>query len=118
MRSTRDLNGVLPMPEVAQKTAPHPIETSRQRLIVALDVPESKSAMHLVAELEGTCSWFKVGLELFVAAGPAILEPIVARGQRVFLDLKLHDIPNTVAGAVRAAASLGTRMLTIHGQGG
>ncbi len=94
------------------------IKLARQRLIVALDVPDSKSAMRLVAELEGTCSWFKVGLELFVAAGPAVLDPIVARGHSVFLDLKLHDIPNTVAGAVRSAAGLGVRMLTVHAGGG
>ncbi len=74
--------------------------------------------MRLVAELEGACTWFKVGLELFVAAGPAVLEPIVARGHNVFLDLKLHDIPNTVAGAVRSAAGLGVRMLTVHAGGG
>ena len=93
-------------------------DRARQRLIVALDVPDAASAMRLVAELEGTCSWFKVGLELFVAAGPAVLEPIVSRGHSVFLDLKLHDIPNTVAGAVRSAASLGVRMLTLHAAGG
>jgi orotidine-5'-phosphate decarboxylase len=98
--------------------AADPIEQARQRLIVALDVPDPKSAMQLVAELEGTCSWFKVGLELFVAAGPAVLEPIVARGFKVFLDLKLHDIPNTVAGAVKSAAGLGVRMLTVHTAGG
>jgi orotidine-5'-phosphate decarboxylase len=95
-----------------------PIQHARQRLIVALDVPDPRSAMRLVAELEGTCSWFKVGLELFIAAGPAVLEPIVARGHNVFLDLKLHDIPNTVAGAVRSAAGLGVRMLTVHAGGG
>ncbi len=95
-----------------------PLELARERLIVALDVPDSNSAMRLVAELEGTCNWFKVGLELFIAAGPAVLEPIVARGHNVFLDLKLHDIPNTVAGAVRSAAGLGVRMLTVHAGGG
>jgi len=94
------------------------IQLARERLIVALDVPDATSAMRLVAELEGTCSWFKVGLELFVAAGPAVLEPIVGRGHSVFLDLKLHDIPNTVAGAVRSAAGLGVRMLTVHAGGG
>lgn len=98
--------------------AADPIETARRRLIVALDVPDSKSAMRLVAELEGTCTWFKVGLELFIASGPAVLEPIVSRGHNIFLDLKLHDIPNTVAGAVRSAAGLGVRMLTIHAGGG
>jgi len=101
------------------KAAKHdPLELARQRLIVALDVPDSKSAMRLVAELEGTCTWFKVGLELFVAAGPAVLEPIIARGHNVFLDLKLHDIPNTVAGAVRSAVGMGVRMLTVHAGGG
>jgi orotidine-5'-phosphate decarboxylase len=87
-------------------------------MIVALDVPDATSALHLVSQLEGTCSWFKVGLELFVASGPSILEPIIARGHNVFLDLKLHDIPNTVAGAVRSAANLGVRMLTVHAAGG
>jgi orotidine-5'-phosphate decarboxylase len=100
------------------KNEDDPIERARQRLIVALDVPDAVSAMRLVAELEGTCSWFKVGLELFVAAGPAVLEPIVGRGHNVFLDLKLHDIPNTVAGAVKSAAGLGVRMLTLHAGGG
>ncbi len=104
--------------EVAEAMKTNPIELARQRLIVALDVPDARSAMRLVAELEGTCSWFKIGLELFVAAGPAVLEPIVARGHNVFLDLKLHDIPNTVAGAVRSAAGLGVRMLTVHAGGG
>jgi orotidine-5'-phosphate decarboxylase len=104
--------------EPAKAAKNHLPELARDRLIVALDVPDSKSAMRLVAELEGTCSWFKVGLELFVAAGPAVLEPIVARGHNVFLDLKLHDIPNTVAGAVRSAAGLGVRMLTVHAGGG
>ena len=95
-----------------------PFELARQRLIVALDMPDARSAMRLVAELESTCTWFKVGLELFVAAGPAVLEPIVARGHSVFLDLKLHDIPNTVAGAVRSSAGHGVRMLTVHAGGG
>jgi orotidine-5'-phosphate decarboxylase len=104
--------------EVAETAMTDPIQNARQRLIVALDVPDARSAMHVVAELEGTCSWFKVGLELFVSAGPAVLEPIIARGHKVFLDLKLHDIPTTVAGAVRSAAGLGVRMLTVHAGGG
>ena len=94
------------------------IELARERLIVALDVSDARAAMRLVAELEGTCKWFKVGLELFVAEGPAILEPLVGRGHSVFLDLKLHDIPNTVAGAVKSAAGLGVKMLTVHACGG
>jgi orotidine-5'-phosphate decarboxylase len=98
--------------------ATDPRETARQRLIVALDVPDAGAASVLLDRLDDTCSWFKVGLELFVAAGPTVLEPILRRGHRIFLDLKLHDIPNTVAGAVRSAASLGVDMLTVHAAGG
>jgi orotidine-5'-phosphate decarboxylase len=94
------------------------INEARQRLIVALDVPDASAATDLVDRLEGTCTWFKVGLELFVAAGPSVLEPLSSRGHSIFLDLKFHDIPNTVAGAVRSAASLGVRMMTIHASGG
>jgi orotidine-5'-phosphate decarboxylase len=93
-------------------------ERARQRLIVALDAPDAASAMVMVTRLEGTCAWFKVGLELFVAAGPAVVEPLLKLGHEIFLDLKLHDIPNTVAGAVRSAASLGVRMMTVHAAGG
>jgi orotidine-5'-phosphate decarboxylase len=95
-----------------------PIEEARKRLIVALDVPNAAAAAELVSQLENTCSWFKVGLELFVAAGPAVLKPLVARGHSVFLDLKFHDIPNTVAAAVRSAATLGVRMINVHAAGG
>ena len=77
------------------------LEIARQRLIVALDVPDAASAVALMSRLENRCRWFKVGLELFTAAGPAVLEPLLNRGHSVFLDLKFHDIPNTVAGAVR-----------------
>jgi orotidine-5'-phosphate decarboxylase len=98
--------------------APDKTEEARKRLIVALDVPSAKAAAELVKQLEGTCQWFKVGLELFAAAGPAVLEPPVARGHSVFLDLKFHDIPNTVAGAVRSAAGWGVRMMTVHAAGG
>jgi orotidine-5'-phosphate decarboxylase len=94
------------------------VEEARKRLIVALDVPDATAAARLVGQLEKTCRWFKVGLELFVAAGPAVIEPLVARGHSVFLDLKLHDIPNTVVGAVRSAAALGVRSLTLHAAGG
>jgi orotidine-5'-phosphate decarboxylase len=95
-----------------------PIEEARKRLIVALDVPDAASAANLVGQLEKSVHWFKVGLELFVAAGPAVIEPLVARGHSVFLDLKFHDIPNTVAGAVRSAAALGARMINVHAAGG
>jgi orotidine-5'-phosphate decarboxylase len=102
----------------ARQPATDPLEEARRRLIVALDVPDAAAAAALVNKLEGNCHWFKVGLELFIAAGPAVLEPLLKRGHSVFLDLKLHDIPNTVAGAVRSAASLGVRMMTIHSAGG
>jgi orotidine-5'-phosphate decarboxylase len=97
---------------------PDPLEEARRRLIVALDVPDAASAARLVARLEGNCRWFKIGLELFVAAGPAAIESLVGRGCSVFLDLKFHDIPNTVAAAVRSAAALGVRMMTVHSAGG
>jgi len=91
---------------------------ARNRLIVALDVPTSDAALALAERLEGQCDWFKVGLELYIAAGPTIVEKLVGRGHSIFLDLKLHDIPNTVAAAVRSTTSLGVRMLTIHASGG
>lgn len=94
------------------------LEMARQRLIVALDVPDAVAASGLIQRLEGTCTWFKVGLELFIAAGPSVVEPLLRQGYSVFLDLKLHDIPNTVAGAVRSAAGLGVQMLTVHAAGG
>ena len=87
---------------------------ARKRLIVALDAPHAQAAMELVARLEGSCLWFKVGLGLFTAAGPSIVETLAARGHSIFLDLKFHDIPNTVAGAVRSATTLGARMMTLH----
>jgi orotidine-5'-phosphate decarboxylase len=115
----------MPIPERLNPTsAPassidfNPIEEARKRLIVALDVPDAAAAAALVARLDGACSWFKVGMELFTAAGPAVLEPILKSGHSVFLDLKFHDIPNTVAGAVRSAAALGVHMLTVHAAGG
>lgn len=97
---------------------PDRIALARKRLIVALDVPTAKAADELVSRLEGVCSWFKVGMELFTAAGPSVVERLVARGHPVFLDLKFHDIPNTVAGAVRSAARLGVKMVNVHAAGG
>jgi orotidine-5'-phosphate decarboxylase len=98
--------------------SPSNLERAQRRLIVALDVPSANAALELVDRLENQCTWFKVGLELYVAAGPAIVEKLAARGHSIFLDLKLHDIPNTVAAAVRVAASLGVQMLTVHAAGG
>jgi len=88
------------------------------RLIVALDLPSATAALELAAELQGLCRWFKVGMELFYAAGGSIVTGLRDRGFQVFLDLKLHDIPNTAAGAVRSVSSLDASLLTIHAAGG
>jgi orotidine-5'-phosphate decarboxylase len=105
-------------PRTGVSTGPDAFASARNRLIVALDVPDAASAFALVDRLDGHCRWFKVGLELFVAAGPQIVEKLAARGYSVFLDLKFHDIPNTVAGAVRSAAALGAKLLNVHALGG
>ena len=90
----------------------------KSRLIVALDVPDRASALKCVDRLSGRVGYFKLGLEIFTAEGPRLVEEIRSRGERIFLDLKLHDIPNTVAGAVRSACRLGVDMLTVHASGG
>jgi orotidine-5'-phosphate decarboxylase len=88
------------------------------RLIVALDYPSAPPALALAGRLQGLCQWFKVGLELFVAEGPSVVRELRRRDVSVFLDLKLHDIPNTVAGAVRSVAAIGAEFLTVHAAGG
>ncbi len=90
----------------------------KDRLIVALDVPAAIDAQEIVYELGDSVSFYKVGLQLFTAEGPKIVSELVNSGRKVFLDLKLHDIPNTVAGAVKSAAELGIAMLTVHAVGG
>ncbi len=92
--------------------------SEHDRLIVALDFPKAEMALSLADRLEGACRWFKVGLELYLAEGNSIVAELRRRGYSVFLDLKLHDIPNTVASAVRCAAQLGVGMLTVHAAGG
>jgi orotidine-5'-phosphate decarboxylase len=87
-------------------------------LIVALDLPTQPKALALVSVLSGSVSIYKIGLQLFTAAGPAIVQAVAATGAKIFLDLKLHDIPNTVAKAVAAASELGVQMLTVHLSGG
>jgi orotidine-5'-phosphate decarboxylase len=89
-----------------------------EKIIVALDVATAEEALNRVARLQGLISFFKVGLQLYTAAGPDLVRRIVGSGSRVFLDLKLHDIPNTVASAVTSATALGIDMLTIHLSGG
>ncbi len=88
------------------------------RIIVALDFPSASSALAFVDAMEGRLRWVKVGLELYLAAGPAVVHTLRQRGLEVFLDLKLHDIPNTVSGAIRSLASSGASLLTVHTLGG
>ena len=94
------------------------MDTPKDRLAVALDLPNEDEALKLVDRLGQTCRWYKVGMELYYAEGNSIIQQLRNRGFSVFLDLKLHDIPNTVAGAVRSAAKAGASLLTIHASGG
>jgi orotidine-5'-phosphate decarboxylase len=98
--------------------SPSPTVSTRDRLIVALDFPNQAKALALVSVLSGAVSIYKIGLQLYTAAGPEIVRAVAATGARIFLDLKLHDIPNTVAKAVAAAGELGVQMLTVHLSGG
>ncbi len=90
----------------------------RQRLIVALDVPTAAAARKIVAAVGDSALTYKVGMQLYTAEGPSAVRELVGSGHRVFLDLKYHDIPNTVAAAVREAAQLGVSLLTVHASGG
>jgi orotidine-5'-phosphate decarboxylase len=87
-------------------------------VIIALDLPGRTAALEMVDRLGGEAGFYKVGLELFTSEGPGVVSDLKERGKRVFLDLKLHDIPNTVGGAVRSAAALGVDLLTVHAMGG
>ena len=90
----------------------------RQRLIVALDVSTAEAARKIVAAVGDSAHAYKIGMQLYTAVGPSIVGELVASGRRVFLDLKYHDIPNTVDAAVHEAAKLGVSMLTVHASGG
>ena len=89
----------------------------RQRLIVALDVSTAAAAQKIVAALGESAFTYKVGMQLYTAEGPQVVRDLIASGRRVFLDLKYHDIPNTVGAAVAEAAKLGVSMLTVHAAG-
>lgn len=91
---------------------------SDPKIIVALDYPEAKPALELVARLDPSLCRLKVGKELFTVSGPQLVEQLMQRGFDVFLDLKFHDIPNTTAQACKAAASLGVWMVNVHAMGG
>lgn len=105
----------MPAPLVAR--IPFSALDARSRLIVALDVSSAAAARQIVAAVGDSSLTYKVGMQLYTAEGPSVVRDLVASGQRVFLDLKYHDIPNTVGAAVREAAKLGVSMLTVHASG-
>jgi orotidine-5'-phosphate decarboxylase len=94
------------------------VNDPRQRLIVALDVSSAAAARRIVAAVGDSVLTYKVGMQLYTAEGPDVIRNLVSSGRKVFLDLKYHDIPNTVAKAVSEAAKLGVSMLTVHASGG
>ena len=91
---------------------------NKTRLMVALDVVELANALNLVDQLGEQVEWYKVGKQLFTHYGPVVLKELKARGRKVFLDMKFHDIPNTVAQAIRSAALIGADIINVHASGG
>jgi orotidine-5'-phosphate decarboxylase len=94
------------------------MKKAADNIIVALDVATKDKALDLIEQLQGQISFFKIGLQLYTAEGPEVVRAVLAMGVKIWLDLKLYDIPNTVARAVESASTLGVQMLTIHLSGG
>jgi orotidine-5'-phosphate decarboxylase len=105
------------LPSLPHGSIHHRDDDPRQRLIVALDVSTAAAAQRIVAAVGDSALTYKVGMQLYTAEGPQIVRDLVASGRRVFLDLKYHDIPNTVGAAVAEAAKLDVSMLTVHASG-
>jgi orotidine-5'-phosphate decarboxylase len=105
------------MPELQTVLAPV-LHEMRERLIVALDVPDARAAQRLIQQIGDAAVFYKVGLQLFTSEGPGFVAELAHSGRKVFLDLKLHDIPSTVAHAIQSATGLGVSMLTVHASGG
>jgi orotidine-5'-phosphate decarboxylase len=106
----------MPSPEIARLSALG--ASPKERLIIALDVPSAAEAQKLVLQIGDAAVFYKVGFELFTAAGPQLVRELTDSGKKIFLDIKAHDIPNTVAGAVKSAAALHVQMITVHASGG
>ncbi len=109
---------MIPLNETPTARISEKPKVTEKRIIVSLDFPQERSALEMADKLDPSLCRVKVGKELFTAAGPHVVRELTARGFEVFLDLKFHDIPNTVAGACRSAARLGIWMLNVHASGG
>jgi len=105
------------LPGIPRGGLSHRSDDPRQRLIIALDVSSAAAAQKIVAAVGDSALTYKVGMQLYTAEGPQVVRDLLAAGRRVFLDLKYHDIPNTVGAAVGEAAKLGVSMLTVHASG-
>jgi orotidine-5'-phosphate decarboxylase len=92
--------------------------SAKERLIIALDVPSAAEAQKLVLQIGDAAVFYKVGFQLFTVAGPDFVRELASSGKKIFLDLKVHEIPNTAAAAVKSAASLNVQMVTVHASGG
>jgi orotidine-5'-phosphate decarboxylase len=94
------------------------LEQAASKVMVALDKPYQSAAIQIAEQLQGVGCWMKVGMELFYAAGPSVVRELKERGFRVFVDLKMHDIPNTVRGGARSITRMGADMFNVHAAGG